>query len=78
MAVRTNGESGFTILSQRRLLFPAPYAMFSTTAGEARAVAASNILGVLSVAQLPPPQGNGAGLTNLPASKLIGLNLTRG
>ncbi len=78
MAARTNGESGFTTLSQRRQLFPAPYAIFSTTAGEARAVAASNILGVLSVAQLPPPQGNGAGLTNLPASKLIGLNLTRG
>ena len=72
MAARTNGESGFTTLSQRRQLFPAPYAIFSTTAGEARAVAASNILGVLSVAQLPPPQGNGAGLTNLPASKLIG------
>ena len=70
MAVRTNGESGFTILSQRRLLFPAPYAVFSTTAGEARAVAASNILGVLSAAQLPRLQGDGSGLTNLDASQI--------
>ena len=61
MAARTNGESGFTTLSQRRQLFPAPYAIFSTTAGEARAVAGSNILGVLAAAQLPSLQGDVTG-----------------
>lgn len=58
MAVRTNGESGFTTLSPRRPLSPAPYAIYATTAGEARTVAASNVVGVLSAAQVPLPPAN--------------------
>jgi len=72
MAARTNGESGFTTLSQRRQLFPAPYAIFSTTAGEARAVAGSNILGVLSAAQLPSLQGDVTGAQSATVVSTVG------
>jgi hypothetical protein len=35
IAVRTNGSANFTILEPRQLLTPAPYAVFSATAGNA-------------------------------------------
>lgn len=78
MLVRTNGESGFTTLNQRRLLLPVPYAVFSASAGEALAVAASNIVGGLTTGQLPAPEGNGSGLTNLNASRITAGTLSDG
>ena len=73
MGVRTNGGSAFTTLTQRRRLLPAPSAIYSTTAGEARSVAATNITGALTMSQLPLLQGNGSGLTNLTASAISGV-----
>jgi len=78
--VRTNGGSGFTLLSPRQQLTPSPYAVFATTA--------SNLSGTVSFAQLPSGivtnsetsltlagnfSGNGTGLTNVNAAALNGL-----
>jgi trimeric autotransporter adhesin len=51
IGVRTNGGSGFTALSPRQQLTPAPYAVFANTA--------SNLLGTLPTLQLTGTVGNG-------------------
>jgi hypothetical protein len=64
VAVRTNGDGGFTVLSPRQPLAPAPHALYAraagtatsaTTAGSADSVSAANITGTVSLAQLPGP-----------------------
>jgi hypothetical protein len=90
--VRTNGGSSFVPLSPRQQVTPAPYALYASTAGvaltattaaSAIAVAATNISGAVTLAQLPSSvitnnenginltgafNGNGAGLTNVPGA----------
>jgi len=83
IGVRTNGGSAFTTLSPRQPLTSTPYAVQSAnaaTAASASSVAAKNITGTLTAAQLPSNvvingasevsisgtfSGNGAGVTNL-------------
>jgi hypothetical protein len=64
VAVRTNGGGGFTVLSPRQPLAPAPQALYAraagtatsaTTAGSADSVSAANITGTVSLAQLAGP-----------------------
>ena len=91
IGVRTNGGASFSALSPRQRLTAMPYtvrALNAGTADSAASVAAANIAGVLSPAQLPPNvltnnqstavtltgtfSGNGSGLTNLNATNLFG------
>ena len=86
IAVRTNGGGAFAPLTPRQAVTPTPYALYSATAGtattaaRASAVAAANIGGVISLAQLPATlltnhasgvtlngvfSGDGAGVTNV-------------
>ncbi|MFM2294263.1 MAG: hypothetical protein RLZZ350_676 [Verrucomicrobiota bacterium] len=97
LAVRTNGGGAFTTLAPRQALTPTPYAIQSanatiaTTATSANSVAAANISGTVSLAQLPGVlvtnnqsnatlngtfSGNGAGLTNLNAVQKTGDTMT--
>jgi hypothetical protein len=86
IGVRTNGGSGFTALSPLQELTPTPYAVYAPNAGaaaSANSVAGSNIVGNISVGQLPPGvitngesganisgafTGNGVGITNIPST----------
>ena len=79
MSVRTNGGGNFTPLYPLQPIYPAPTAVFATTA--------SNSTGPVSLGQLPSAvvtnnsigvslvgvfTGNGAGLTNLQQSNVLG------
>jgi hypothetical protein len=86
MAVSTNAANAFSTVSPRQQLTPAPYAIYAenaATAASAASVAALNITGTLTTAQLPVSvvtngatavsisgtfSGNGAGLTNVPGT----------
>ncbi|HWY78032.1 MAG TPA: FG-GAP-like repeat-containing protein, partial [Verrucomicrobiae bacterium] len=88
IAVRTNGTGVFANLTPRQQLTPSPYAVYSPSAGTAAtaaSVAATNIIGTISAAQLSSAvvtnnegnvtltgafAGNGANLTNIPFSGL--------
>lgn len=85
--VRTNEGGLFTTLSPRQQIRPTPYATYSTTAGIANSVAATNLSGTIPLAQLPVEvvtnnasgvnfsgtfTGNGADLTGLNAANLTG------
>src|SRR5665213_2494231 len=82
IGVRTNGSAGgFTPLSARREILPAPYALFASTASNVSGtVSAANLSGTVALAQLPATvvtngasgvnisgtfSGNGAGVTNV-------------
>ena len=83
-AARTNGSAeGFEVMAPRNELTPAPYAIMAGSA--------SNLLGAVSLSQLPAAvvtngaaavalsgtfTGNGANLTNVNAATLAGLNAT--
>jgi hypothetical protein len=60
LAARTNGAGVFTVLSPRQPVLPAPYAIYSASAGSALlatsagSVAATNISGTIPLGQLPP------------------------
>jgi hypothetical protein len=95
IAVSTNGANSFTKLAPRQQLTPTPYALYApnagsaataTTAASAGSVAAANISGTLTTAQLPAGvltngssgvnvsgtfSGNGAGLSNLNGANLL-------
>jgi hypothetical protein len=77
---RTNESVNYTLLSPRQPITSAPYAVFSSNAQAANAVAAGGITGTLNLTQLPPTivtngatninisgnfSGNGNLLTNL-------------
>lgn len=64
--VRTNGAGSYTVLSPLQALTPTPYAIFANSA--------SNLLGVLSAAQLSGAVANG----NLPSSPTISGTVTAG
>jgi hypothetical protein len=91
IAVRTNGETTFAELTPRQPLSPAPYAIYAPNAGladtaaSANSVAATNVSGILALAQLPGTvltngqtgvnlngafSGNGTNLTALNADNL--------
>ena len=56
VGVRTNGNSAFSALVPRQKITPTPYALYAAgagTAASAGAVAAGNIVGTLTTAQLP-------------------------
>ena len=59
IGVRTNGDTDFSILSPREPITPVPYTIYaqssqsSAVAESANAVAAANLIGVLTPAQLP-------------------------
>jgi hypothetical protein len=59
ITVSTNGANSFTTLAPRQAITPTPYAVYSTTAGDAAtagtasSVAASNLTGTLVFTQLP-------------------------
>jgi hypothetical protein len=93
LAVSTNGADRFSPLAPREQLTPVPYALYAPMAGSAAKaasanfVAATNIGGALSPAQLPASvvtnsqagvvldgsfSGNGSGLTGLNAAQLNG------
>jgi hypothetical protein len=92
--VRTNGGSTFTALNPLQPLTPTPYAIYASGAGSAasaNAVAGSNIVGTVPLAQLPAGlvtntetgvalsgtfSGNGANVTNVNAVSLNGLKAT--
>jgi len=92
--VRTNGGSTFTALNPLQPLTPTPYAIYASgagTAASANAVAGSNIVGTVPLAQLPAGlvtntetgvalsgtfSGNGANVTNVNAVSLNGLKAT--
>ncbi|HUD84165.1 MAG TPA: hypothetical protein VMQ67_11710, partial [Candidatus Saccharimonadales bacterium] len=92
--VRTNGGSTFTALNPLQPLTPTPYAIYASgagTAASANAVAGSNIVGTVPLAQLPAGlvtntetgvalsgtfSGNGTNLTNVTAFSLNGLKAT--
>lgn len=92
IGVRTNGSGPFTSLSPRQQITCAPYAVRAESAASAGSVAAANISGSISLAQLPPTvvtngtsglnlsgtlSGNGAGLTNVNLTTLnSGLAIT--
>jgi hypothetical protein len=83
ISVRTNGPGAFTTLTPRQKITATPYAIYSggaATANSANSVAAANISGLISLAQLPGAVvtnnasnvtlnglfvGNGAGITNV-------------
>jgi hypothetical protein len=82
ISVATNGANSFTELSPRQPITPSPYAIFAPNARSA-----SNVTGSVTLSQLPTSvltnnntnvnltgvfNGNGAGLTNLPAASLTG------
>ena len=82
--VRTNGTTSFATLLPRQSILPMPYAVMANTASNLLGkLPATQLVGTLTVAQLPPSvvtngttgvtltgtfTGNGAGLTNLPSS----------
>ncbi len=82
--VRTNGTTSFATLLPRQSILPMPYAVMANTASNLLGkLPATQLVGNLTVAQLPPSvvtngttgvtltgtfTGNGAGLTNLPSS----------
>ena len=84
IAARTNGGGSFTTLAPRQQLTPVPYAISAnTTSNLLGALPATQLVGSLALAQLPPAvvtngttgvtltgtfSGNGAGLTDLPSS----------
>lgn len=94
IGVRSNGTASFTALTPSQAVTPSPYAIYSANAGSAAtatsassasSVAASNISGTVSLANLPATvvtntetgvtlsgtlSGNGGGLTSLNASQL--------
>jgi len=82
IGVRTNGGGSFAALNPLQDLTPTPYAIYTPNGGS---VAASNIVGAITAAQLPASvvtngasgvnmtgsfSGNGAGLTNLNGASL--------
>lgn len=86
LAVSTNGANSFTNLAPRQQLTPVPYAI--TAANVSGTVSASSISGTLANGNLPASPnfsgtvtagsftGNGAGVTNVNAAALNGLNAT--
>lgn len=91
IGVRTNGSaSSFTALAPRQSISSTPYAIQAanaTTSATANSVAASGIVGQVTLSQLPNAvvtnaasgvvlngsfAGNASALTNLPASNLVG------
>ena len=88
LGVRTNGAGMFAPLTPRQALAPTPYAMFANTASNlAGSLAASQLSGLLTPAQLPASMvtnggsglvlagtfsGDGNGLTSLNAAQLTG------
>ncbi len=86
LGVRSNASgAAFADLTPRQPITPSPYAIHSVTAGSAGSVAAANIVGALTLAQLPAADvtngatglalagaftGDGSGLTNLNATGL--------
>jgi hypothetical protein len=85
--VRTNGAGGYTALTPLQAITPVPYAIFANTASNLTGVvAAAQIAGTMTLAQLPATlvtnngsisgtfAGNGAGVTNVNAAALNGLN----
>lgn len=92
IAVSTNGANSFTTLAPRRAITPTPYALYSFTAGNAAtaatagSVAAANLIGTLTFAQLPASvvtnggsvtlsgifSGNGGGLIDINTTNLAG------
>ena len=88
IAVRTNGEDGFTRLNPPQPLAPAPYAIYAANAASAASAASFNgpvpngsLSGAYSSALMLTNAanqfggsfaGNGAGLSNLPAGNLSG------
>ena len=84
LAVRTNGNGAFTLLSPRQQVTPAPYALQAAKAGQ---VAATNIVGTLASSQLPSSLGlsnisigfatiTNAAMQSLSAGRLSGTNVT--
>jgi hypothetical protein len=59
IGVRSNGVGSYTALTPPQEMTPTPYAMYAPNAGSAASVAAANITGVITLAQLP-----GAVVTN--------------
>lgn len=53
VSVRTNGASGFSILSPRRALLPSPQALFANTAATVVSVPASALRGTVASSNLP-------------------------
>jgi hypothetical protein len=70
LSVRGGNDPDFITLSPRRLITSVPYAL---TAARALSVAATNVTGTLTMEQLPPLAGDGAGLTNLQAGAVEGV-----
>jgi len=69
VAVQTNGGSGFTTLTPRQQLTPAPYAFYAPSAGTANS--ASNLLGVLAGGLLSGTYSNALNFNN-PANSYSG------
>jgi hypothetical protein len=80
IGVRTNGPGAFVTLTPRQKITATPYSIYSGGAATANSVAAANISGLISLAQLPGAVvtnnaanvtlnglfvGNGAGITNV-------------
>ncbi len=89
VGVRTNGGSGYTVLSPLQTLTPTPSAIFAETASNLTGVLpAAQLGGILSNSSLPASPnfsgavsatsytGNGANLTNVNAATLGGLDAT--
>ena len=90
--VKTNGAAGYTTLIPLQAVTPAPYAIFASTASNLSGVlSAGQLSGTIAAAQLPASvvtnnasglslsgafTGNGAGLTNVNAATLGGLDST--
>jgi len=90
IAVQTNGGGNFATLAPRQQITPTPYAIYSANAGSAAtasSIAATNLTGMVTLAQLPVAvvtnsqggvtlsgtfNGNASGLTNLNAASLAG------
>lgn len=89
IAVRTNGGTGFSELTPRQPLTPVPYAIFANTASNVSGtISGSQVSGAIANGDLPASPafsgtvtasalaGNGAGVTNVNAATLNGLNAT--
>jgi hypothetical protein len=87
--VRTNGISGYTMLNPYQELMPTPYAIFAETASNLSGVLpAAQLSGTILNSSLPASpnfggtvtagsfSGDGAGVTNVNAAALNGLNAT--
>jgi len=53
IGVRTNGGATFAALNPLQELTPTPYAIYTAKAGSAESVGATNITGIIPIAQLP-------------------------